>query len=180
MRSIRNIAIAAALVASTALAIAQGSAAQNGGTGPDASSNKEGQVPGPNAPASADTASQVPSVQPAPGAMPDSDTVPSTLSAENAAHDKLPTVAFRMFTVTDEEKRGVHAALKGAPETAGAARAGGAVAIGTELPQSIVLTELPADVGSKVPVLQGAKFVRTGDVVLLVEPKNRIVFGVLK
>src|SRR5712691_1020697 len=54
-------------------------------------------------------------VQPVPGAMPGSDTVPSTLSEKNAADDKLITIAYTFKNLADEQRRAIYQALKDNP-----------------------------------------------------------------
>ena len=79
--------------------------AQNAGPSP------EGQVPGPNAAPAQDStkpsASTKP-IQPVPGAMPDSDDVPSTISEKNARDDQLPLAAFRTRNLTDEQRQAIY------------------------------------------------------------------------
>src|SRR3954462_5016979 len=124
------------LLRSTILALALCGAgfasAQNAGTSPD------GQVPGPNATqpqASAHPAGADKSVQPVPGAMSGSDTVPSTLSEKNAADDKLITVAYTFKNLTDEQRRAIYQALKSQATPGPAPNA----EIGVELPSSVEL-----------------------------------------
>jgi len=144
--------------------------AQNSGTSP------EGQVPGPNAtqpqsgahPPDADN-----SVQPVPGAMPGSDTVPSRLSEKNAADDKLITVAYTFKNLTDEQRRAIYQALKAQPAPGPAPNA----EIGVELPSSIELRPVPQEVVASVPQTSSYYYIVTGDKVLLVSPATRIVVG---
>ena len=130
-------------------------------------------LPGPNAtppqaqdhPADAGNA-----VQPVPGAMPGSETVPSTISEKNAADDKLITTAYTFKNLTDEQRQAVFQALKDKP-TSGAFNA----EVGTELPFSIDLQAVPDEVTRQVPQTMGYQYVVADNRVLLVSPPTRIV-----
>ena len=76
--------------------------AQNAGPEP------QGQVPGPNAAPAQDLtkpSADTKPIQPVPGAMPDSDDVPSTISEKNARDDNLPLAAFRLKNLTTSSGR---------------------------------------------------------------------------
>src|SRR4051812_5710604 len=140
------------LLRSTILALALFGAgfasAQNAGTSPD------GQVPGPNAtPPQANTQPPMAdkSVQPVPGAMPGSDTVPSTMSEKNAADDKLITVAYTFKNLTDEQRHAIYQALKSQPAQGPAPNA----EVGVELPSSVELRPVPQEVVRRVPQTNG-------------------------
>jgi hypothetical protein len=143
---------------------------QNAGTSP------EGQVPGPNAtppqanahPPGADS-----SVQPVPGAMPGSDTVPSIISEKNATDDKLITLAYTFKNLTDEERRAIYQALKSQRASGPALN----VEIGVELPPSVELRPVPEEVVARVPQTNGYYYTVTGDKVLLVSPETHVVVG---
>jgi hypothetical protein len=142
----------------------------------DAGTSPQGQVPGPNAtqpqadnhPPGGDT-----SVQPVPGAMPGSDTVPSTLSEQHAADDKLITVAYTFKNLSDEQRRAIYEALKGQPPSG----PGPSAELGVELPSSIELRPVPREVVTRVPQTEGYHYTVAGEKVLLVSPGNRIVVG---
>ncbi|HZN31888.1 MAG TPA: DUF1236 domain-containing protein [Xanthobacteraceae bacterium] len=136
-----------------------------------------GPLPGPNATppqAAAQPADGSNSVQPVPGAMPGSDTVPSTLSEKNAADDKLITVAYTFKNLTDEQRRAIYQALKDHP-----VRSAFNADIGTELPASMELQAMPDAVVAQVPQTRGYQFAVSDNRVLLVSPPTRIVVGVL-
>jgi hypothetical protein len=136
-----------------------------------------GPLPGPNATppqAAAQPADGSNSVQPVPGAMPGSDTVPSTLSEKNAADDKLITVAYTFKNLTDEQRRAIYQALKDHP-----VRSAFNADIGTELPASMELQAMPDAVVAQVPQTRGYQFAVSDNRVLLVSPQTRIVVGVL-
>jgi hypothetical protein len=162
------------LLRSTILAVALLGAgfasAQNAGHSP------EGQVPGPNAtPPQADgqASGGGTSVQPVPGAMPGSDTVPSTISAKNAADDKLITAAYTFKNLTDEQRGAIYQALKSQAAPGPASTA----AVGVVLSASIELRPVPQELVARVPQTGGYQYLVTGGKVLLVSPPTRVVVG---
>jgi hypothetical protein len=135
-----------------------------------------GPLPGPNATppqAAAQPSDGSNPVQPVPGAMPGSDTVPSTLSEKNAADDKLITIAYTFKNLTDEQRRAIYQALKDQP-------AGSAfnADIGTALPFSVELKPMPGALAAQVPQTRDYQFAVADSRVLLVSPTSRIVVGV--
>ncbi|MEA2906051.1 MAG: hypothetical protein QOI12_3438 [Alphaproteobacteria bacterium] len=136
-----------------------------------------GALPGPNAnpPGSAALAPDGSNpVQPVPGAMPGSDTVPSTISAKNAEDDKLITTAYTFKSLTDEQRRMIYEVLKDKPP-------GSAfnADIGSELPPVIELQPLPDEVTSKLPQTRGYAYAVAEHRVLLVAPVYRVVVAVI-
>ena len=147
-------------------------------TPPDAGPQPDGQVPGPNATRPQDRNTNTDGktmVQPVPGAMPDSQTVPSTISERNAAADKLITVAWTFHNLTDKQRAAIWNALKGKP-TSAAFNAD----VGNVLPPAVKLETIPLSVAQQVPQTEGYRFAATGDRVLLVSPLDPIVVGVVK
>jgi hypothetical protein len=136
-----------------------------------------GPLPGPNAtPAQA---VGLPSdgsnmIQPVPGAMPGSDTVPSTLSEKNAADDKLLIIAYTFKNLTDEQRRTIYQALTDKP--AGTAFNADVSAV---LPFGIELHSMPDDVIAQVPQTKGYQYAVADNRVLLVSPANRIVVAAI-
>ena len=132
-----------------------------------------GPLPGPNAtpPQAASHPSDGSNMeQPVPGAMPGSDTVPSTLSEKNAADDKLITIAYTFKNLTDEQRRAIYGALKDrAVGTAFNAD------VGVALPFGIELHDMPADVIAQVPQTKGYQYAVADNRVLLVSPASWIV-----
>jgi hypothetical protein len=106
-----------------------------------------------------------------PGAPTDGPTVPAKYSERNDALDKLPLLAVRL-TLTDEQTRAI---LDGVSQDA-APVAGINPEVSTELPLAVALNDLPA-AAADVPGMQGLKYVRLADRILLVQPGNRIVVG---
>jgi hypothetical protein len=151
---------------------------------PDAGASPHGQVPGPNAtPPQAQQNSPDGSnpAQPVPGAMPGSDAVPSTLSAKNAADDKLMIVAYTFKQLSDEQRRAIYQAVSAKSPASATTAVGGPTGaeIGSVLSEAIPLAAVPDDVAAQVPPTKGYQYVKVGDKVLLVSPANRIVVGVI-
>ncbi len=163
---LRSSVLALALLGAPVVALSQ-----------DASHTPKAPHPGPNAtPPAADahsTNAGTP-VQPVPGAMPGSDTVPSTMSEQHAADDKLIILAYTFKNLSDEERRAIFAGLKGSAGQAFNAD------IGTQLPLSIGLKPVPPEIVAKVPQTAGYQYTVANNRVLLVSPPNRIVAGVFQ
>jgi hypothetical protein len=120
-----------------------------------------------------------------PGAPADTDTTPSKFSARNAASDQLPTAAFRLKHLTDDQWREIHHLLTGGRGGLALSPGGGEeplAIVGAGVPVEIALRDLapvPEAVAAKFPELRGTTFMRSGGKLLLVAPANRIVIGVL-
>jgi Protein of unknown function (DUF1236) len=97
--------------------------------------------------------------------------VPAKFSAENAADDKLITIAYTFKTLTDEERRAIYQALKGQPSAAFNAD------VGTQVPPGIELRPVPEEFAARIPQTRGYRYVVANDRVLLVGT-SRIVVGV--
>ena len=108
-----------------------------------------------------------------PGAPANSDTVPAKFSEQNAANDKLITVAHTFKALSDEQRRAIFQALKDQP-------AGSALNadVGTELPPTVDLHAVPREVTERVPHTEGYEYTVADNRVLLVSPPTRIVVGV--
>ncbi len=120
-----------------------------------------------------------------PGAPKDVDTVPSKYSPRNDASDRLPTVAFRLKSLTDDQRREVYEQLTGQrqPLALGPGQPDDPHAIvGAEIPADLAFrdfTPVPDAVSARLPQLRGTVFMRSDGRVLLIDPANRIVIGVL-
>jgi hypothetical protein len=133
-------------------------------------------VPGPNAvQPEADALPPVIKVpvQPVPGAMPNSDTVPSTMSEKNAADDKLITVAYTFKHLTPEQRRAIYDELKNSPPP-GPPPSG---EVGIELPLQVELLPVPKQLAERVPQASDYQYTVSNNKVLLVSPPTRVVVG---
>ena len=129
--------------------------------------------------AAQDTATPAP-IQPVPGAMPNSDTVPSTLSPKSAQDDALPIAAFRLKDLTDAQRQAIYRAVMASPTTAKATDAPAAkLEIGTVLPKDTPLQPLPTDVASGPSDLSRVSFHVVGNKLVLADPLNRAVLAII-
>jgi glucose/arabinose dehydrogenase len=108
-----------------------------------------------------------------PDAPANSQTVPAKFSAQNAADDKLVTLAYTFKALSDEQRRAIYQALKDRP----AGQAFNAD-IGVELPSAVELHPMPAEVANRVPQTRHYRYAVADNRVLLVAPINRVVVGV--
>jgi hypothetical protein len=108
-----------------------------------------------------------------PGAPADSQTVPAKFSKRNDAIDKLPILGMSLG-LSDAQKRSIVESVRGAnvPVAASTAK------ISDELAMNVVVHDLLASAND--PAMAKLKYVRLSDRVLLVEPNNRIVIGVIQ
>jgi hypothetical protein len=109
-----------------------------------------------------------------PGATPQ--TVPSTMSAENAAIDQRPIVSMQL-PLTEEQKQKIGASLA----KASVAPVGGIAATVTQsLPTGVLLQEFPDEATAAVPEVGRYKYVKLPDRVLIVDPPFWTVVGEIK
>jgi hypothetical protein len=166
------------LSAAALIIVSTMAAAQNAGPQP------HGQVPGPNAlpPRDPGPSAAPPSPpQPVPGAMADSDTLPSTISEKNARDDKLPTAAYRLKNLTDEQRQTIYRSVAGSVKSNKSTDTKVAidVHVGMVLPSDLQLIALPPDANTAVPQVKGLQYHWVGDKVVLADPVYREVFAVL-
>lgn len=107
-----------------------------------------------------------------PGAPQNTDTVPAKYSAQNAADDKLITVAYTFKTLPNDQRQAIYQALKDKP-----ADAGFNAQIGDVLPFTVVTQAVPADLAGRIASIRGYHFVVADHRVLLVSAANRVVMG---
>jgi hypothetical protein len=107
------------------------------------------------------------------------DTIPAKYSARNAADDKLPLGAYRLKHLTEGQKQAIHRSIIRAHAPAATADNGVHPAVGDLVPSGIALNPLPDDATAQVPETKDLKYVTTRDKVVLVDPINMMVVGVL-
>lgn len=103
-------------------------------------------------------------------------TMPSTISAANAAQDKLPILAFQ-FPLTDEQKGKIAASLNGEPAASGGSVQ---VTVAQSLPTGVELQQFPSGTANVVPEVARYKYVKLSKRVLIVDPPFRTVVGVIE
>ena len=125
-------------------------------------------------PSQANTASSVPGTGNGPlGATPQ--TMPSTISAENAKRDKLPTTALQ-FPLNDEQKKLI---AKSTAETPLAQSKDDLtnVHVADFLPTATPIQDFSLEVMSEIPAAKQYKFVKLEKRVLIVDAANHTVVG---
>ena len=125
-------------------------------------------------PAQANTADSMPSDTP-PGAT--GQTMPSTISKENAALDKLPTTALQ-FPLTNEQKQLIVKSVASSPKAQGANL--NDLHTTSFLPIGIAIQTFSGDVTQQVPDAARYKYVKLEDRVLIVDPPLSTVVGEIK
>ena len=123
-------------------------------------------------PSQANTAAAVPSDRP-PGATPQ--TTPSTISAENAKLDKLPTTALQ-FPLTEEQRKMISKSIAAASPTQTAAGLAN-VHVADFLPTATPIQDFSLEVMKEIPSAKQYKFVKADKRVLIVDPPNMTVVG---
>ena len=105
------------------------------------------------------------------------DTMPAKYSAKNAADDKLPIGAYRLKHLTDAQRQAIYrAVMKDKPASSASAVH---AQVGAEVPSSVELMALPTDVGAQIPDTRDLKFATVRDTLVLVDPVNMMVVGVI-
>jgi len=124
-------------------------------------------------PSQANTASAVPGNSP-PGAT--GQTMPSTISAENAKLDKLPTTALQ-FPLTDEQKNMIAKSIADASPAGAAANLVDA-RVTSFLPEPTpTLNDFSLEVMNQIPAAKNYKYVKADKRVLIVDPPNLTIVG---
>jgi hypothetical protein len=114
-----------------------------------------------------------------PGAAQQSETVPSKYSAQNAAADRLPILAYTFKNLTDAQRAAIYRSV--AAGKSGAQRLDQRyAAIAAELPPFADVKPLPEAVTNEVQETRGFRYALAGDSLLLVEPNDRFVAAVIK
>jgi hypothetical protein len=177
--------IAVALLAGTSLAIAQQEKTQQNSADEALTRSAPEAKDAPQAPAPAkqNEASQ-PGVQQntgpaftdgkltAPGSPQDTQDTPSKVSARNDQLDETPIQAFPLF-LTDEQKRAIYQKIS--EGTAPVSNVNYKVT--EEVPATLALQELPADMAASMPSVRDYKYLRGTDRVLVINPRESIVVG---
>ena len=110
----------------------------------------------------------------APGAPQGTQDEPSKSSAKNAQLDRLPILAYPL-ALTDEQKRAIYQRLSEGPAPSSAMTINPKLA--EQVPATLALQELPADMANSMPAIRDYKFLRLKDRVLVVNPRESVVVG---
>ena len=95
---------------------------------------------------------------------------PAKFSAKNDKLDNTATLAYPI-PLTDEQKRAISQRLSQAPASNITAK------VTDQVPATLALQELPADMAASIPSVGDYKFLRLNDRVLVVNPRESVVVG---
>jgi hypothetical protein len=118
-----------------------------------------------------------------PGAATDVDSVPAKFSARTAADDALPMAGYTLRHLTDKQRGAVFASVRN--KQASQAKLGSADSysvVGAQVPTPVALdglSLLPEDVIARHPEMKDVMVTNSGEKVILVNPRTRMVIGVL-
>jgi hypothetical protein len=115
-----------------------------------------------------------------PGAPQDSDTVPAKFSAKNDADDKTITLGYTFKELTPEQRKAIYQVVgAGASKPAGADLPAKVAEVGATLPPLHPVDAFPEQTTSQVGQAARYRYIVVGDKLLLVDPTNMIVVGVI-
>jgi hypothetical protein len=155
------------------------SGSAGGQTMPDQNSKQEGSSKIPVDPA---TAILVDGRLTVPGAA-DGDAVPSNHSARTFADDQLPIAAYATRNLSQEQLQAIRGAVKPTADQSGSRALGGFAEIGAIVPTSVALEEmqlLPDALTKQIPSLATNGYVLSENKILLVNPRTRVVIGLVE
>ena len=120
----------------------------------------------------------------APGALTDVDTAPAKFSARTATDDALPIAGYALRHLTDDQRRAIVASV-GSERSAGPAASADAdfAKVGALVPTAVALSELkplPDSATASLPEMKAVMFTMVGQRVVLINPRTRLVIGVLE
>ena len=119
-----------------------------------------------------------------PGASTDVDTAPAKHWARTNADDQLPIAGYRFKKLDAQQRQEIAQELTSQREAPTASPAAGSYAvIGAEVPAEVALTALnpvPQALADKFTELRGTTFMRSAGKILIVDPKNNVVVGLLE
>lgn len=112
-----------------------------------------------------------------PGVSPE--TIPAKFSEDIARQDEIKTTE-RPLALTDQQKSLILQKLAQAKNTPNASAPGLFAEPGTLIPTGIAGQDIPQDLQANIPALDGLKYVKKDEQVLLIMPANGIVRNVLQ
>ena len=119
-----------------------------------------------------------------PGASSDVDTAPAKHWARSDADDQLPIAGYRLKALKADQLRLISRELSSQRDAPTASPASGAYAeVGAEVPADIArrsLSPIPDALAQTFVELSGTAFMRSGGKIVIVDPKNNVVVGVLE
>jgi hypothetical protein len=112
-----------------------------------------------------------------PGASPQ--TVPAKFSERIAAEDDMPIMA-RPVNLSDEQKAAIWKAVGDKAATANDSKGKIFAEAGVFLPPNVEAQPFPEGATGEIAALRGLKYVKAGEKLLIVQPANGIVRGVIE
>jgi Skp family chaperone for outer membrane proteins len=108
------------------------------------------------------------------------DAVDKARSKGAAEAGKPVEVGPRFSDLNEQQRRAIYDTVKGHQAAAQRAPDVGPAQVGAVLPPNVELRTLPGDLTGRIPGTSTFRYVLSGDRVLIVEPTERIVVGVLE
>jgi len=119
-----------------------------------------------------------------PGASKDMDTAPAKYSARTNADDQIPIAGYRLKKLDAQQLQQIAQELNSQREAPAASPGPGNYAVvGAEVPADLAQTALkavPQTLTDKFIELRGTAFMRSAGKIVIVDPKNNLVVGVLE
>ncbi len=118
----------------------------------------------------------------APGALTDVDTAPAKFSARTAADDALSIAAYALKDLSDEQRRAISEAVGNEGRQSAAPDADFA-RVGAQVPTAVALSglnPLPNKITSTLPEMSDVMFTRVAERIVLINPRTRVVIGVIE
>jgi hypothetical protein len=119
-----------------------------------------------------------------PGANTDVDTAPAKHWARTNADDQIPIAGYRLKKLDAQQLQQIAQELKSQREAPSASPSTGSYAvIGAEVPAEVAFTTLspvPQTLTDKFTELRGTAFMRSAGKLVIVDPNNNLVVGVLE
>ena len=115
-----------------------------------------------------------------PGSPKDVDTAPAKWSARTAEDDAQPIAAYALRHLTEDQKRAITSSVRSA-KRAEMVQFDFAI-IGAEVPTAVALNgmqPLSESVMASIPELRSVMYTTVGDKLVLINPRTRVVIGVL-
>ena len=112
-----------------------------------------------------------------PGAPTDTSTVPAKFSKKNDADDHMLLLGYTFKGLNDTQRRAIYQSVKGKPDAAKVTDTN--PQIGDELPATLAVAPLPAEVTGQAPEMQNYRYAMSGDKLLVINPVNMVVVDVI-
>src|SRR5262249_49643729 len=117
-----------------------------------------------------------------PGASTDVDTAPAKHSARTDQDDQIPIAGYRLKKLDTQQLQQIAQELGSQRDAPTAASGGRYAVIGAEIPADTALKGprlMPPALADQFTELRGTAFMRAGSKIVIVDPKNNVVIGVL-